>query len=134
MQPDRFTIKAQEALAAAARLAQERRNPQLTPVHLLAALLDNAGPDVTGTDRSGIVLPVLTKLGTSIPALTAEVDRALDALPVLGEGSAAEETRPSGEFTAVLRAADEQARALSDQYMSTEHLLLALAADEGRAG
>jgi ATP-dependent Clp protease ATP-binding subunit ClpB len=134
MQPDRFTIKAQEALAAAARLAQERRNPQLTPVHLLAALLDNAGPDVTGTDRSGIVLPVLTKLGTSIPALTAEVDRALDALPVLGQGSAAEETRPSGEFTAVLRAADEQARALSDQYMSTEHLLLALAADEGRAG
>jgi ATP-dependent Clp protease ATP-binding subunit ClpB len=134
MQPDRFTIKAQEAVAAAQKLAQGRRNPQLMPVHLLAALLDNGGPDVTGENQSGIVLPVLTKLGTSIPALWAEIDRAVEALPVLGEGSAAEETRPSAEFTAVLRAADEQARKLSDQYMSTEHLLLALAAEQGRAG
>jgi ATP-dependent Clp protease ATP-binding subunit ClpB len=52
MQPDRFTIKSQEALAAAARLAQERRNPQVTPAHLLAVLLES-------DEQSGVVLPVL---------------------------------------------------------------------------
>ena len=54
MQPDRFTIKSQEAVQAAARLADERRNPQTTPEHLLAVLLEQEG---------GVVGPVLRKLG-----------------------------------------------------------------------
>jgi ATP-dependent Clp protease ATP-binding subunit ClpB len=125
--PDRLTIKSQEALAAAARLAQERRNPQVTPAHLLAVLLES-------DEAGGVVVPVLTKLGVSLPALRAEAGRALEELPRLGEGSSAEEGRPAAELVAVLRAAETHARALSDEYISTEHLLLALAEDKGRAG
>jgi ATP-dependent Clp protease ATP-binding subunit ClpB len=125
--PDRLTIKSQEALAAAARLAQERRNPQVTPAHLLAVLLE-------GEEAGGVVVPVLTKLGVSLPALRAEAGRALEELPRLGEGSSVEEGRPAAELVAVLRAAEAQAKELTDEYISTEHLLLALAQDSGRAG
>jgi ATP-dependent Clp protease ATP-binding subunit ClpB len=125
MQADRFTIKSQEALAAAARLAQDARNPQIAPVHLLAALLEA---------QEGVVQPVLAKLGTSVPALRTECTRALDDLPHLGEGSSTEGGQPSAELLAVLRAAEKEATRLSDQYVSTEHLLLALAAEDGRAG
>jgi ATP-dependent Clp protease ATP-binding subunit ClpB len=138
MQADRFTIKSQEALAAAAQLAQERRNPQVTPVHLLAALLGEGDSEVPAAGvQGGVVLPVLSKLGTSIPALRAEVDRALEVLPRLSESSSSDATQPSDELTKVLRAADEEARGLSDQYVSTEHLLLALAGEKNpsaRAG
>jgi ATP-dependent Clp protease ATP-binding subunit ClpB len=126
MQPDRFTIKSQESLAAAARLAEQRRNPQLGSVHLLAVLLEPG-------DQGGVVLPVLEKLGTDVPALRAEAERALVALPTLSGDSAAD-TQPSAELISVLRTAETEAKDLSDQYVSTEHLLLALVADQGRAG
>jgi ATP-dependent Clp protease ATP-binding subunit ClpB len=132
MQPDRLTIKAQEALAAAARLAQDRRNPQVTPVHLLAALLESEGTSAEA--RGGVVVPVLTKLGIQLPALRAESNRALEDLPRLGEGSATEGGQPSAELLAVLREAEQHARDLADEYISTEHLLLALAEDKDRAG
>jgi ATP-dependent Clp protease ATP-binding subunit ClpB len=125
MQPDRFTIKSQEALAAAARLAQQAPNPQVVPAHLLSVLLD---------DDAGIVLPVLAKLGVELPALRAEIARALDELPRLTAGSPESSTQPSAELTQLLAKADEQARQLQDQYVSTEHLLLALAAEDARAG
>src|SRR5579871_5311188 len=144
MQADRFTIKSQEALAAAARMARERRNPQVTPAHLLAVLLEAApGNEATGATTTagegtgGVVLAVLAKLGTAIPALRAECGRALDELPRLGEGSSTEGGQPSAELLAVLRAAEKEAAELSDRYVSTEHLLLALAAEEtppARAG
>jgi ATP-dependent Clp protease ATP-binding subunit ClpB len=148
MQADRFTIKSQEALATAMQLAQGRRNPQVTPAHLLAVLLEmdaaGAGPGVAGagggdgsSGPGGVVLPVLAKLGTSVPALRAEADRALEELPRLAEGSSTEGGQPSSELTAVLRAAEKEAAELSDRYVSTEHLLLALAAEKtppARAG
>jgi ATP-dependent Clp protease ATP-binding subunit ClpB len=147
MQPDRFTIKSQEALAAAARLAQQRANPQAVPVHLLSALLDGDGSsggaaaaaggpggDTAASAPGGVVLPVLTKLGVELPALRAEVARALDDLPRLSASSSPPATVPSSELTAVIGAAEGEAQALSDQYVSTEHLLLALSADAGRAG
>jgi ATP-dependent Clp protease ATP-binding subunit ClpB len=146
MQADRFTIKSQEALAAAARVAEQRRNPQVTPAHLLAVLLEadgGPGPESAGAADSagagvggagGVVLPVLAKLGVSLPALRAEVGRALEELPRLGEGSTSEGGQPSAELLAVLRAAEREAGELSDRYVSTEHLLLALAAEEGRTG
>ena len=81
-----------------------------------------------------MVLPVLAKLGASLPALRAETDRALDDLPRLGQDSSTEGGRPSAELHSVLRAAETEASQLSDQYVSTEHLLLALAAEDGRAG
>ncbi len=126
MQPDRFTIKSQEALAAAARLAEERRNPQVAPAHLLAVLLEQSD--------GGVVLPVLTKLGAEAPVVRATVNDALDQLPTLGGGSAAEPSGPSSELVAVLRAAEKEAGSLGDQYISTEHLLLALSEDKGGAG
>jgi ATP-dependent Clp protease ATP-binding subunit ClpB len=153
LQPDKLTIKSQEALAAAVSLAQEQRNPQVTPTHLLAVLLASdrsasgaggahadSGPAGGGATPNpadaagGVVVPVLTKLGTSIPALRAETDRALDDLPRLGEGSNTEGAQPSTELTAVLRDAEKQAKDLADEYISTEHLLLALADDKSRAG
>jgi ATP-dependent Clp protease ATP-binding subunit ClpB len=137
MQPDRFTIKSQEALAAAARLAQQRANPQAMPVHLLSALLEGGGAgaaDVAATAAGGVVLPVLNKLGVDLPALRAETERALEELPRLSASSSPPATVPSSELTAVIQAAEGEAQALSDQYVSTEHLLLALSAEPGRAG
>ncbi len=66
--------------------------------------------------------------------LRAEAGRTLEELPRLGEGSTVEDGQPSAELTAVLRAAEKEAAGLSDQYVSTEHLLLALAGEDGRAG
>jgi ATP-dependent Clp protease ATP-binding subunit ClpB len=136
MQADRFTIKSQEALAAAGRLAEERRNPQATPLHLLAALLAEGEVGAQGTPAErpgGVVLPVLAKLGVQSAAARAQVEQALERLPVLGEGSD-QAAVPDSELIAVLRAAEREARELNDQYVSTEHLLLALAADKGTAG
>src|SRR5271166_2687175 len=137
MQADRFTIKSQEALAAAGRLAQERRNPQVTPIHLLSVLLAPGpqGADTPSADSpGGVVLPVLAKLGVEIDALRTGVSRALGELPVAGEASPADAVaQPGTELLAVLRAAETQAGKLSDQYVSTEHLLLALASERSRA-
>src|SRR5258705_12677667 len=133
MQADRFTIKSQEALAAASRLAEERRNPQVTPLHLLAALLSageraGAAGQVASADApGGVVLPVLTKLGVDAAALRASVEQAISTLPVLGAGSGGEAPAQAGsELVAVLRAAERASGQLGDQYVSTEHLLLAL--------
>jgi ATP-dependent Clp protease ATP-binding subunit ClpB len=134
MQADRFTIKSQEALAAAGRLAEDARNPQLTPVHLLAALLAE-GPAETSAERpGGVVLPVLAKLGVDSAAVRAQTQDALAALPVLGDGSSGQAAAPSSEFLSVLRSAEREASALEDRYVSTEHLLLALSEDADMAG
>jgi ATP-dependent Clp protease ATP-binding subunit ClpB len=125
MQGDRFTIKSQEALQAAQRLADERRNPQVAPEHLLAVLLEQDG---------GVVAPVLAKLGTPLETVRQRLTPALDALPRLTGAANAEPAAASGELMAVLRAAEQQMRALGDEYLSTEHLLLALAEHRGRAG
>ncbi len=134
MQPDRFTIKSQEALAGAARLAQARPNPQVVPAHLLAALLEGAGDQTAAEAPGGLVLPVLSKIGVELPALRAEVERALEALPRLTDSSSPPATQPSAELTQILGVAEQEMRTLSDQLVSTEHLLLALSSDTGRAG
>ena len=124
MQPDRFTIRAQEALAEAVRLAQSAGNPQVTPAHVLAALL--ADPD-------GIALALVRKLGADSGQVHQTLDGALESLPVV-QGAIAEAPPIASELAAVLNAADGEARALSDDYVSTEHLLLAIAVHPGRAG
>jgi ATP-dependent Clp protease ATP-binding subunit ClpB len=126
MQPDRFTIKSQEALQAAQRLADERRNPQTTPEHLLAVLLEQP---------EGIVVPVLRKLGVDPAVVRQTLGTALDALPKLSDdGTAAEPAGGSSELVQVLRAAESEMRELGDEYVSTEHLLLAIADHPGKAG
>jgi ATP-dependent Clp protease ATP-binding subunit ClpB len=123
MQADRFTIKSQEAVAAAGSLAEGRRNPQITPEHLLTVLLEQDG---------GVVVPVLGKLGANIAAVRTEANAALESLPTVSQGG--ESAGPSSELVRVLRDAESEMRALKDEYVSTEHLLLALAGHPSKAG
>jgi ATP-dependent Clp protease ATP-binding subunit ClpB len=125
MQPDKFTIKSQEAVQAAQRLADERRNPQITPEHLLAVMLEQ---------DSGVVVPVLRKLGVDPAAVRQTLGGALDALPKLSGGAATEPAGGSTELVQVLRAAEHEMRELGDEYVSTEHLLLSLSAHGSGAG
>src|SRR5918997_2520964 len=116
MQLDRFTIKSQEALQAAIRLAADRRNTEAAPQHLLLALLDQ---------QDGIVGRVLRKVGADPAAVRSGVGGELDRLPTITAG--AREPSTSRELLDVLRAAEREAGKLGDEYISTEHLLLALA-------
>jgi len=123
MRADKFTIKSQEAVQAAQRLAHDRSNPEITPEHLLAVLIEQEG---------GIVAPILAKIGARAQSIRAELNAALDKLPSVS-GAAAGEARPSGELVRVFTEAEGQAEALRDEYISTEHLLLALAGSQGEA-
>jgi ATP-dependent Clp protease ATP-binding subunit ClpB len=123
MSPDKFTIKSQEAIQAAQRLAHERGNPELSPEHLLAVLLEQEG---------GIVAPILAKLGAPAERIRPEVNAALDKLPSVS-GAAASEARPSGELVRVFQSAEREASALKDEFISTEHLLLSLAGSQAEA-
>ncbi len=116
MQPDRFTVKSQEAVAAAQRLAAERRNPEVAPAHLLLALLDQ---------EDGLVVPVLQKLGADVASIRARTLEAVDGLPELG-GDAEPEVRPAQSFVRAIQRAEREASAMGDSYISSEHLLLAL--------
>jgi ATP-dependent Clp protease ATP-binding subunit ClpB len=127
MHPDRFTVKSQEALAAAQRLAAARRNPQVDPLHLLISLLEQEG---------GIVVPVLRRANADPEAVRRKANEALDALPTV-TGDATEAPSLDERTIKILGRADEEARSFGDEYVSTEHLLLALAADpqiDGGAG
>ncbi len=122
MQADRFTIKTQEALQAALALAPARRHSQVTPTHLLAALLDQEG---------GLVVPVLAKIGVTADALRADAEAALAEQPTL---STQAEPTTAPELMTVLRTAEQEMRELKDEFVSVEHVLLALAKDDGPAG
>src|SRR5437588_2581598 len=125
MQQDRFTIKSQEAIQAAQQLADERRNPQTTPEHLLAVLLEQEG---------GVVPAVLRKLGVAPAAVRQTLTPALDALPKLSGSATPEPAGGSSELVQILRTAENEMRELQDEYVSTEHLMLAIAAHPGKAG
>src|SRR5215208_2982842 len=123
MQFDRFTTKSQEALQAAVGLAASRRNTEVQPEHLLAVLLEQG---------DGVIPPVLRKVGTSPDEIRRVVNAALDALPTITAG--AREPRNARELLDVLRAAEREAGRLNDEFISTEHLLLALSETPGAAG
>ena len=116
-------------MQAAQRLADERRNPQTTPEHLLAVLLEQDG---------GVVAPVLRKLGAEPAAVRQILGPRLDALPKLtGEPDRVPPpSRPAGRPSSSRSCAPPRPRcaSCSDEYVSTEHLLLALAAHPGGAG
>jgi ATP-dependent Clp protease ATP-binding subunit ClpB len=116
MQPDRFTIKSQEAVAAAQRIAAESRNTEVTPAHLLMALIEQ---------EDGLVVPVLQKLGQAPSTVGAGVVDAISKLPKLS-GDTEPEVRPSQQFVRTLQRAEKEMSALGDEYISTEHFLLAL--------
>ena len=116
MQADRFTTKSQEAVAAAQRLAVERRNTEVAPAHLLLALLDQA---------DGLVVPVLQKLGADVAEIRAGAERAVGGLATLSGGAEAD-VRPSSGLIKAIQRAERESAGLGDEYISTEDLLLAL--------
>ncbi|MEJ7817187.1 MAG: ATP-dependent chaperone ClpB [Thermoleophilaceae bacterium] len=119
MQADRFTVKSQEAIAAAQRLTAARKHARTEPHHLLGILLEQEG---------GIVAPVLERAGADLAAIRTRTNSALDALPTI-TGDATESPSLASETIELLQSAEDEARKLGDEYVSTEHLLLALAAD-----
>ena len=113
--PNRWTVKTREAFQAAAEQATAGGNPEVTPEHLLVALV---------SQPEGVVLPVLERAG--VPALEVR-QRATDAvakLPRAYDGSEPQVSRPLRD---AVQAADQAHQDLGDEYLSTEHLLLALA-------
>ena len=119
MHADRFTVKSQEAFAAAQRIAQARKNPQVTTHHVLVALLEQ---------DAGIVAPVLQRAGADAEGVRRRANEALDTQPKV-TGDAGESPGFDFGVSQMLERAEEAARLLSDEYVSTEHLLLALADD-----
>jgi len=113
---DKFTVKSQEALQGAQGTAAENGNPEVLPLHLMAALLE---------DREGVVLPVLEKLGVPVPQLQNDIQAAIAKLPKV-QGAAAQPGM-SNALTKVLDGAFKEAETFKDDYVSTEHLLLSLA-------
>src|SRR5215471_10049215 len=116
---DKFTLKSQEALQAAQAHAQELGNPQVTPEHLLWSLVQQ---------KDGVVLPVLQKLGANIQTLARELSAAVAKLPKV-QGQA--EMYMSPALNRVLEDAFKEADQFKDEYVSTEHLLIALASSKG---
>ena len=112
---DKFTVKAQEAVQRASQLASEHGNPELQPMHLLAALLE---------DKEGIVPPVLEKIGIGPQAVLSEIYGEIEKLPkVSGEASQATLSNATNKL---LEQAFKEASNFKDEYVSTEHLLLAI--------
>src|SRR5437870_1397404 len=118
MNLNKLTEKAQEAIVAAQRLAEERHNTQLEPIHLLSALM---------TQEGGVVPSVLEKLGVVVQSLASQVDAAMAKLP---RASTAAQLYVSPDFKPVFDQAQTEADRLKDDYVSTEHFLLALADDQ----
>ncbi|HEY5060800.1 MAG TPA: ATP-dependent chaperone ClpB [Gemmatimonadaceae bacterium] len=116
--PDRLTVKAGESLNDAVSLARRAGNPVVYDLHLLAALL--------GQDES-IVVPIVQKLGVGVTALRQQVGREIDRYPKQSDP----QPTMSRELNQVFDHAEDEAKRLGDEYVSTEHLLLALADTKG---
>ncbi|HET7424069.1 MAG TPA: ATP-dependent chaperone ClpB [Gemmatimonadales bacterium] len=116
IRPERLTIKAQEAFRDAGEDARRRGNPVVNDAHLLLALL---------SQPEGVVQPLLQKAGLNVTGLTQATEREIARFPTQ-QGGGAEPTL-SRELNRVFDRAEQEAKTLGDQYVSTEHLLLALA-------
>src|SRR3954466_388623 len=119
----KFTIKAQEAIQAANDVASEHGNPEMLPLHILSALV---------SDKEGVVVPVLGKIGLNVEALKQSVEREIAALPKQS-GGGAHQASLSRAASSVLERAFKEADEFKDEYVSTEHLLLAIADQKGDA-
>ncbi|MEO8226701.1 MAG: ATP-dependent chaperone ClpB [Gemmatimonadota bacterium] len=119
IRPERLTIKGQEAFRDAAALAAQRGNPVVNDAHLFAALL---------AQDDGVVQPLLQKAGLNVTALGTEADREIARFPSQSGGA---DPTYSRELNKVFDRAEREAKELGDAYVSTEHLLLALADEKG---
>jgi ATP-dependent Clp protease ATP-binding subunit ClpB len=125
MESNKLTTKSQEAIAAAVRLAADLGNPAVEPAHLLAALLAQADEGTTG--------PLLRAAGVDSAAVRADNDAALRRLPS-ASGVTVSAPQWSRDWHRVVSAAERQMSTLDDEYLSTEHLLVALAEAGGPTG
>jgi ATP-dependent Clp protease ATP-binding subunit ClpB len=118
---DKLTVKSQEAVQAASGYAVENGNPEVLPLHLMAALLE---------DREGVVIPVLEKVGVPVEQLLSGVNSAIAKLPKVQGGG---QPGMSAALQKVLEQGFKEAENFKDDYVSTEHLLLALSRAKGDA-
>jgi ATP-dependent Clp protease ATP-binding subunit ClpB len=118
---DKLTVKSQEAVQRAQSLASEKGHPELDPLHLLSALLE---------DADGVAVPILTKIGVSAQQMQKQVLAELERKPQVSGGS---QPNPNRQFMAVLEGATKEATAMKDEFVSVEHLLLALTKNDSAA-
>ena len=116
-----LTIKGQEAVAKAQSLASDQGHAQIEPLHLLQALLE---------ESEGVIAPLLEKIGTNRAQLDGIVRSELQRLPKVSGGSP---PQPSAELVRVLETAQREADVMKDEFVSTEHLLLALTKVDSKA-
>ncbi|MBJ6761958.1 ATP-dependent chaperone ClpB [Myxococcaceae bacterium JPH2] len=122
MRLDKYTVKAQEAIQEGQALARRADNPTYEPEHLATALL---------SQKDGIVEPLLRKIGADVKLFAARLGEALGKLPKLqgGEGATL-----SQRLMKTFDKAEDEAKSLKDEFVSSEHLLLALTSDKGPTG
>jgi ATP-dependent Clp protease ATP-binding subunit ClpB len=118
---DKLTLKAQEAVAGAQSMAADLGNPQIDPLHLLAVLL---------SEKDGIIGPILDKIGVNRSQLDKIVQAELGHFPKTSGGAP---PQPGSELNKILEAAQREAEAMNDEFVSTEHLLLALTKVDSKA-
>lgn len=118
MNINRFTIKMQEAIFAAQELAKERKNPELDIEHLLLSLL---------SQQESIIVPIIQKTGISIDAIKAQLDKRISMFPVVQSDS---DLYLSRRLNRLFDIATKEMKALKDEYISSEHILLAVLNDE----
>jgi ATP-dependent Clp protease ATP-binding subunit ClpB len=121
MRYEKLTIKSQEALSEAQSLATSRGHSEIQPAHLLQALT---------SQPEGSTVPVLQKLGVPLDVLRSELEKLCEQIPKVSGGAQPQLSRATSR---VLEAAFSEAETLKDEYVSTEHLLLAIASDKDDA-
>jgi ATP-dependent Clp protease ATP-binding subunit ClpB len=120
MRLDKLTLKAQEALQEAKNIADNNNQQQLDVEHLLLALVEQP---------EGIAVPILQKIGVDIDQLKSRISEHLSSLPQVHGGGGIEQIYISSRLNRTLETAWQEAQAMKDEYLSTEHMLLAIAED-----
>ncbi|MFQ6035310.1 MAG: Clp protease N-terminal domain-containing protein, partial [Sedimentisphaerales bacterium] len=115
MKFDKFTLKAQEALATAQQMAMAKSHTVLSPLHLLSALC---------SDETGVVIMILKKIGANVSRLREMIESELARLP---QGQSGGQIMPDPALNQVVLDAQNRADAMGDEYLSVEHLFLSLA-------
>ncbi|MEJ7848431.1 MAG: ATP-dependent chaperone ClpB [Pyrinomonadaceae bacterium] len=122
MRFDRFTIRGQEAVQSAIGVAEKNQNQQVEPEHILSAMLEQ---------KEGVVRPIFGKIGANIPQILTDLDASIAKLPKVTGGQQYFSSRTNTIFQDVQKIAET----MQDEYISTEHILIAIAAEkEGDAG
>ena len=121
MRLDKFTLRGQEAIQAGIELAERNQNQQVEPEHILCAMLDQP---------ESIVRPLLGKLGANVQVIKNDCEAAVARFPRVQGGQQYFSPRLSQIFTA----AQKRAEKMQDEFISTEHLLLAITEEKDRAG